>query len=85
MEPKYQLTDSNEYTPSKQASAAVTRAQSHNAYTPDKPDVYDKSEAGNDQPKNPAGGSVPKESEQQGSDVVGSATGDVTRKPIEKN
>lgn len=38
MEPKYQLTNSNDYTPSKRASAAVNTAHGMNSGAPDKPD-----------------------------------------------
>lgn len=38
MNPKDQLTDSNDYTPSKRAAAAVSRAQGSGGYTPDHAD-----------------------------------------------
>jgi hypothetical protein len=38
MDPKYQLTSNNDYTPSKRASAAVSKGNSSGGYTPDHAD-----------------------------------------------
>ena len=82
-DPKYQL-DADGQSP--RAKAAIRTAHGNSGAAPDHADAGPSTEPSDGKmPKNPVGGNPPKESAQHGSDVLGSATGAVTRKPVERN
>jgi hypothetical protein len=76
MDPKYQLTDSNEYTPSKRASRAMSSAQgpSSRQVAGDAPGRSQATESRGgkegDMPKQNVGGKPPAGKDQGGSDTL---------------